>query len=85
MSQLVDADDTSVIEIKMATDSSLKAKKIIQLHSWFTCISICSTRYVTNSCKFIDRVLLLSHKLPATNCENEIIFPFETSMKADNF
>ena len=27
--------------------------------------------------------LLLSHKLPVVNFENETFFPFETSMKAD--
>ena len=33
--------------------------------------------------KLLDRVLLLSHKLPVANFENETFFPFETSMKAD--
>ena len=50
----------------------------------YTCILLNSVRYVLNSrWKFIDHVLLPSHKLPDVNCENETFFPPETSMKAE--
>ena len=60
-----------------------RTKKVLILYTCILLIKI-SARYVLNSWwKFIDRILLLSHKLPDVNCENETFFFSETSMKTE--